>query len=355
MTPRVSVVIPHFNRSGLLRLAIESVIRDSGSDDIEVVVVDDGSRDDEWDAVSGYSSATVQVIQRRDGAKGPSRCRNLGVAASRGDYVIFLDSDDIMASWCVDRRLKFATDAPRADFWAFPVLLFADSPGDSDVLWNRIDDGRDNVARFASGDSPWHTSSVLWKKTALESIGGFNEAVLYGDDSDLHLRAVVSGLNYREYAKALPDIFIRRSNTPRITNSLTPALVESRRTRLREGERFLNNSNQSADILRLWETQYFIEAEFLLFNLDRAHEAIDNVLGDWETAFSPSRSLLVRVRSYFAIGLATRRRAYLLLRLARRAAMLVLPAAFFSQSGDIAPPTASTATMTGVRTLLDHG
>jgi glycosyltransferase involved in cell wall biosynthesis len=351
MIPRVSVVIPHFERSELLRAAIDSVLRSSAAR-VEVVVVDDGSSDEEWQKIQAYKNVNVAVIQRRDGAKGPSRCRNLGVHASRGEYIIFLDSDDLMAPWCVEQRLRYAAGAPEADFWIFPVLLFRQAPGDEEILWGQMENGRDSAARFVSGDPPWHTSSPLWRKTALAAIGGFNENVLYGDDSDLHLRALVSGLTPRTFPDAVPDVFVRRSDTPRITNSLTPPLVESRRVRLREGVQFLKARDGTSDLLRAWEAQYFVEAEFLLFNVDDAGEPIELVLAAWEEEFSPSFQRRSAVRGYFSIGLACRRRAYLLLRVARRVAMIILPPAFFPFSGDIAQPTATAAMMEEVRKLM---
>jgi glycosyltransferase involved in cell wall biosynthesis len=351
MIPLVSVVIPHFERSELLRAAIDSVLRSSVAG-IEVVVVDDGSSDDVWERIQAYKDVNVEVIQRRDGAKGPSRCRNLGVQASRGEYIIFLDSDDLMAPWCVERRLGCAAGAPEADFWIFPVLLFRQAPGDEEILWGQMENGRDSAARFVSGAPPWHTSSPLWRKAALASISGFNENVLYGDDSNLHLRALVSRLTPRTFPHAVPDVFIRRSGIPRITNSLTPQLVESRRVRLREGLQFLKAHDGTWDLLRAWEAQYFVEAEYLLFNIDDAGEPIELVLAAWEREFSPSFRRRSAVRGYFSIAVACRRRAYLMLRVARRVAMVILPAAFFPSSGDIAQPTATAAVMEEVRKLM---
>lgn len=326
--PLVSIVIPHFERSGLLRQAVASVLQ-SSEERFEVIVVDDGSSPAEWRAIQSLRSDRVQVIRRSDGLKGPSRCRNLGVAASRSEFIVFLDSDDVMAGWCLRSRLTAAMQAPDADCWVFPVLLFSDVPGDGDRLWNRMITGEDDAMRFARSDSPWHTSSPLWRKTSLTSLGGFNETVFYGDDSDLHLRALLSGVAVRQYPDAIPDIFVRRSSVSRITNSLDDAVVESRRVRLREGTRFLRSRENATPYLRTWEGQYFTEGEFLLFNHRDATEPVRKVLEDWETAFAPSPTLRRTVHAYFATALACRHKTYLLLRIARRLAMQLLPPEFF--------------------------
>jgi glycosyltransferase involved in cell wall biosynthesis len=232
----------------------------------EVIVVDDGSSQAEWESAQKLGGERVRVLRRADGKKGPSRCRNIGVRESSSEMIVFLDSDDLMSSWCIETRLGAAATAPEADLWVFPVLLFNEVPGDRDVLWNSMSDEWEPSARFLRSDPPWHTSSPLWKKSAFLRIGGFNEELMYGDDSDLHYRALHLGLTARLFADMLPDIFIRRSTVPRITNSLTADLIASRLQRLREGARFLRTSPRHPAHAAIWEGQYFVEAEFLLFN-----------------------------------------------------------------------------------------
>lgn len=349
MTPRVSIVIPHFDRSDLLREAIDSALLASRGR-AEILVVDDGSSTEEWNRIRQYGSRDVRVLRRAENPRGPSRCRNIGAAASRGEYIIFLDSDDVMAPWCIEQRLACADAAQHFDLYVFPVLLFHEKPGDSDQLWNEMGTSVNGARRFASSDPPWHTSSTTWKKSAFDSISGFNERIVYGDDSDLHLRALVSGLRVATFADSLPDVFVRRSALPRITNSLGPDMVESRRVRLREGTAFLKGTDNRTELLTLMEAQHFVEAEFLLFNLPAAREPIRRVLAIWESEFSLPLLRRLVVRAYLAVALACRTHAYLLLRLARRAAMVLLPSAYFPRGS--AAASASAGTMEQVRTLL---
>ncbi|MFM7830855.1 MAG: hypothetical protein ACKPJD_03655, partial [Planctomycetaceae bacterium] len=120
----------------------------------------------------------------------------------------------------------------RADALVFPVMLFRQQPGDWNTLWNSLQ-GEDPALRFLTSDPPWQTSSVLWRRAALESIAGFNEAVMYGDDSELHARALISGIGFEIQPAQLPDVFIRRSAVERITNTVSDGLLNSRLKRLR--------------------------------------------------------------------------------------------------------------------------
>lgn len=91
-TPHVSVVIPMFNRAATIRRAVDSALAQSFHD-IEVIVVDDASRDDSVAIVAAINDPRVRLLHReRNG--GASAARNTGVAAARGALVAFLDSDD---------------------------------------------------------------------------------------------------------------------------------------------------------------------------------------------------------------------------------------------------------------------
>jgi glycosyltransferase involved in cell wall biosynthesis len=345
----VSVIIPHFDRSELLRQTVESVLR-SSRDDFEIIVVDDGSSSHEWEQVQQLRGARVRIFRRGDGSKGPSRCRNIGFAASRAEFVIFLDSDDLMAPWCIADRLAAQAANPDADAWVFPVLLFQKSAGDQNILWNTMDDGTDDRLRFLRSDPPWQTSSPMWRRGVIGPLGPFDENLSYGDDSDFHLRALLSGVRVIQFENATPDVFIRRSDSARITNSLSPDLIEARRTRLSTGTEFLKSDARFASYLGVWEGQYFVEAEFLLFNTGSPADDVTNALDLWERDFSPSVIRRSLVRFYFKLALLCRAHAYLLLRLARRAAMLLLPSTFFPTGGNfncaIAP--------TNVMNEIDH-
>ena len=89
--PLVSIVIPTFNRSDTISRAIKSVLNQTYQE-IEVIVVDDGSTDRTAEKLQEFAGR-INVIYQRN--KGPSSARNVGVNASSGEIVSFLDSDDV--------------------------------------------------------------------------------------------------------------------------------------------------------------------------------------------------------------------------------------------------------------------
>ena len=349
--PLVSVIIPHFERMNLLRETLDSLASQT-FENWEALVVDDGSRDDDWIELQRLETPRVRILRRKDDPQGPGRCRNLGLANARGHYVLFLDSDDLLAPWCLQQRLLHVSRVLDADLCVFPVLLFRDTPGDCDLMWNEMDNGDNDLHRFLRSDPPWCVSSPLWKTQALKSIGGFNERVVYGDDADLHTRGLLAGLPYRKIKDALPDVFIRRSNADRITSRLSPELIELRRIRLVEGTELLQDDNASPELMDLWEGQYFVEAEFLLFNASNPGLAIRCAIDEWVQRHRPSWFRRSLVKTYFLFGQKCRQRAYLFLRFLRRLAMQVLPEDYFPKGGQFESARLDSTTMRQVRSRL---
>lgn len=348
--PLVSIVIPHFNRVQLLSETLES-IKAQDYPSWEVLIVDDGSDDQQRSELQKLSTERIRIIARTDGAKGPSRCRNLGVAESWGDYIVFVDSDDLLAPWCLSQRMLKVGGYLESDCWIFPVMLFRQQPGDLAICWNRLDGG-DDLKRFLRSDPPWHTSSPVWRKNAFVALGGFNEQMMYGDDAELHTRALLRGVNCRKFTDCLPDAFIRRGEQQRITNARLGSLMPSRQARLAAGTRLLQECNGDSYLVRLWEGQYIVECEELLFNSDDSASQIDEVLSAWSRQYQPGLWHRWCVHSYFRIAGLCRDQAYWVLRLARRLAMILLPGEFFPQGGDFQSWVLSDRQLEEIREML---
>ena len=108
--PKVSVIIPTYNRSGFLEEAIESVFSQDFRD-FELIVVDDGSTDGTRDMIGRYSERLTCLYQERQGV---SCARNTGIRASSGEYIAFLDSDDTWLKKKLSFQVEFFTRNPNA-------------------------------------------------------------------------------------------------------------------------------------------------------------------------------------------------------------------------------------------------
>ena len=90
--PKVSVIIPTYNRSSVVKEVVSSVLAQTESD-LEVIVVDDGSTDDTREVVEDLQDGRVNYFYKING--GPASARNLGLSKCEGEYVAFLDHDDL--------------------------------------------------------------------------------------------------------------------------------------------------------------------------------------------------------------------------------------------------------------------
>ncbi len=114
--PLVSIVMPVFNRAAKAREAIASALETAPKVPLEVVVVDDGSTDDTWNALESIADVRVRALRmERNG--GQSAARNRGLDAARGRYVKFLDSDDLLIAEHLPLEIE-ALETPGAEIAA---------------------------------------------------------------------------------------------------------------------------------------------------------------------------------------------------------------------------------------------
>jgi glycosyltransferase involved in cell wall biosynthesis len=103
---RVSVIIPTFNRARLLAEAIQSSLGQRGVPELEVIVVDDGSSDDTRSCVRHVQEGDTRLQYVYQKNRGPSAARNTGLRNATGEFVQFLDSDDLLLPGKISRQIR---------------------------------------------------------------------------------------------------------------------------------------------------------------------------------------------------------------------------------------------------------
>lgn len=231
MEPIVSVVTPFYKRISYLKECISS-LHNQTYVAWQHIIVNDGEVVDEdiTDYVSGHSSREkISVINRNRLPKGAPTCRNIGLQAAIGKYVIFLDSDDLLDPHCLAHRVTVMEENVDLDFAVFPMLLFKEKPDDGEYLWN-IATAEGDLERFLESDAVWQTTGPIWRKSALEKIGGFTEGLLCWQDVDIHLRALFARLKYKKFYESEPDCYYRKHSEGSISQGRinTPEKLQSR-------------------------------------------------------------------------------------------------------------------------------
>lgn len=203
--PVVSVIIPTYNCSELLPQAVRSVLAQGlPPEDLEVVVVDDGSTDDVATALAPFGAGVTSLRQAN---AGPAAARNRGVAASRGVYVTFLDADDYWLAGCLRAMLALAVgDAPAL----VTVDLYYETNGvrDAQSVFTR---GRLDAFFDLAADAQYRRAlegglfsyMTLMPRRLFDELGGFDPALHFGEDYDLSLRCLARGIPVRAVRRPL--------------------------------------------------------------------------------------------------------------------------------------------------------
>jgi glycosyltransferase involved in cell wall biosynthesis len=184
VTPEVSVIIPTYNRSAMVREAIASVLAQRDAD-FELIVVDDGSTDGTHEMLAGFDGILVEQTAHQ----GPAAARNRGVARASAPLIAFLDSDDLWAPDKLHRQLAFMREFPDCAISQTSELWIRDG--------RRVNPGLRHLKR--AGDifmdslrtcliSP---SAVILRTELFRSLGGFDEDFAAAEDYDLWLRILI--------------------------------------------------------------------------------------------------------------------------------------------------------------------
>jgi glycosyltransferase involved in cell wall biosynthesis len=204
---RVSVIIPCYNREHLLGETLDSLRRQSYPA-WEAIVIDDNSQDNSIGVAQRYArmDSRIRAVPRKGDRKGGNICRNQGLVLAQGEYVIFLDSDDLLSPDCLGHRVAAMDNAPDCGFGVYQTELFTRAIGDRQVLWNAYTDSND-LHRFLSMDTVWLTTGPIWRKQAVRQLGGFDEDILSLQDWAIHVRALMAGIKY--FKEPIQDNFHR--------------------------------------------------------------------------------------------------------------------------------------------------
>ncbi|MCZ4409303.1 glycosyltransferase family A protein [Cryomorphaceae bacterium 1068] len=206
--PIVSIITPNFNKGQFVEDCIRSVMGQTMLD-WELLFVDDFSTDGSDELAKNLSVIDERVIyQQNQGKKGASSCRNQGLASAKGEYVMFLDSDDLLTPDCLERRVKTMRANPELDYAVYPMGLFHTKLGDSDIICN-IPTDETPLNRFLNRDIVWLIAGPIWKKSVLDELGGFDDSLHSQQDYDLHVRALIADFSYK-YFHVEPDVFYRQ-------------------------------------------------------------------------------------------------------------------------------------------------
>lgn len=206
----VSIIIPSYNRETLIQDTLNSIIAQTYQQ-WEALVIDDNSTDSTCEVVQHFSDndLRIKLIKRKREPKGGSVCRNIGIENAKGEYLIFLDSDDVLAPHCLENRVYYMDQNPDIHFAVFQMgVLSHDGVSRNEKL---IKKKENYLYAFLQHDLPWTITGPIWKTDFMKNeIVGYNENYPRLQDPELNTRVLLKNeVKFHVLEDSEPDCYYR--------------------------------------------------------------------------------------------------------------------------------------------------
>lgn len=208
-----SIVVPAYNAAQFINRSIDSILRQK-DENFEIIVVDDGSEDDTIDIIKNIINDKIRVVSQKN--TGVSGARNTGISMAKGDYICFLDADDVYYENHLSVLHEMIIENPEEVFFVtgFRNILLSGKTQDILVAYedskSHVEvDFYDVVRRHGTF---YNTNCFCVKKAIFKQIGMFEIGVAQGEDTDMWYRLgayysvvvspIVTNARYRDFSVA---------------------------------------------------------------------------------------------------------------------------------------------------------
>jgi glycosyltransferase involved in cell wall biosynthesis len=191
--PKISVIIPLFNKGFIISKTLQSVLAQTFTD-FEIVIINDGSTDNGFEIVSQFSDERIKLFQQEN--KGAAAARNLGIEKAKGELIAFLDADDYWFQNHLEELFKLYTDFPNCGIYGSryymkisnkKVIKTSYSPSVRNEFRGVLSDYFNASSAFRVG----LTSAILIPKNVLQKDFIFNPEISSGQDLELYTKIAI--------------------------------------------------------------------------------------------------------------------------------------------------------------------
>jgi len=187
----ISIIIPSYNRFQLLKDAVKSCLNQTHQD-IEIIIIDDGSTDNtEIEVNKLFTSewSTKPIIYYKQKNAGASAARNFGLDNAKGEFIQFLDSDDLLYPGKLQLQLEEINKQKAEVCTCYGYMGPIFGAMENEVLGASFDNKIDLMHKMCSGIvHVMQTTAPLWRKSVLDSTNGWDKSIAFGDDLEYHIR-----------------------------------------------------------------------------------------------------------------------------------------------------------------------
>ncbi len=278
--PLVSILVPCHNAAPWLRATLDSALAQTHPR-TEVIVIDDGSRDDSLALARTYESRGVRVVAQPN--RGASAARNHALRLATGDWIQFLDADDLLAPDKIARQLARAVSAPAGAVFTARWARFVDDPAAAVVhaanpLFADLAP-REYLLRYATIDCMMHPGAWLLPRTVTTAAGPWDERLSLNDDGEYFARIVAASsavLHCPEalslYRSGLPTSLSGQRTRRHLESAhLAATLTAAHLQRVDQGP---DMRTAAADLLQRFAYDYYPAAPDLVADAERQARAL---------------------------------------------------------------------------------
>ena len=229
----MSVVVPAYDRAGIIGETIEDILRQTYAR-MEIIVVDDGSTDSTRDVLASYGERIRWVTQKN---AGPAAARNRGIGMAKGEIIAFQDSDDAWHPTKIERQIALLQKAPETVCCVCNCIIelqgIVARSFETATLNPPIEEGIwFNPAEVLATRFILFNQAVAIRRNVLERIGGFDESLRLMEDMEMALRLSLEG----PWTFIREPLATRQDRLPRtLGHEATPQIVSKNEVRIREG------------------------------------------------------------------------------------------------------------------------
>lgn len=195
---KVSVIIPSYNKAQFIEDTLKSVLAQTYPN-WECIIIDDGSTDDSMSIINyfvGKDNRFISLTKDSTLAKGPSSSRNLGIQEAKGEYIIFLDADDLLATACLENRVEQFSKNQDCDFLIFQMQRFLVKPDFSKKEILTEQDKNRVLASFIQLHGQWAITAPIYKTNFFKTIN-FNSELVVFEDLEVAIKAIVLATDFK--------------------------------------------------------------------------------------------------------------------------------------------------------------
>jgi len=189
----VSIIIPCFNVEDYIAAAIESVLNQNYTK-IEIILVDNNSTDSTLKILKEYKILYPKIITLKSEYKqGAPAARNKGLATAKGEWIQFLDADDILAPQKIEHQLSVARKSTDLIVGAWEHKWL-----DGSIYTTNINNLTNPLLLIFKGNGSFgNTCSNLWRARAIRQIGSWNENLKSSQETELLFRLIINGAKFK--------------------------------------------------------------------------------------------------------------------------------------------------------------